>query len=100
LGVGVSGLLWDVGNGPGTSSPTNTTTGAAGKVFTGNNIEVNTTWAVGDDSISILIPGTDVLFSAANGLNPPPYAYNLDAAASIPAAVTNGAGAGKGPFAP
>ncbi len=76
------------------------TTGADGKVFASNNIEVNTTWAVGDDSNSILIPGTDVLASSANGLNPPPYAYSLAVAASIPAAVTDGAGVGKGPFAP
>jgi pectate lyase len=76
------------------------TTGLDAKLFATNNIEVNTTWAVGDDSNSVQIPGTDDLTNDANGLNPPPYAYILDAAASIPAAVTNSAGAGRGPFAP
>jgi len=76
------------------------TTGLDAKLFATNNIEVNTTWAVGDDSNSIQIPGTDVLTNDANGLNPPPYAYILDMAVSIPAAVTNSAGAGRGPFAP
>jgi pectate lyase len=76
------------------------TEGVDGKVFAAGNIEVNTTWAAGDDSNSIQIPGTDVLAAAANGLNPPPYAYALDATAGIPGAVTNNAGAGRGPFAP
>ncbi len=76
------------------------TVGLDGKVFATNNIEVNTTWAAGDDSSSIQIPGTDILSSDANGLNPAPYAYALDMAASVPARVTSAAGAGKGPFAP
>lgn len=76
------------------------TEGVDGKLFASGNIEVNTTWAAGDDSSSIQIPGTDVLASDANGLNPPPYAYVLDATAGIPNSVTNNAGAGKGPFAP
>lgn len=71
-----------------------------GKVFATDNIQVNTTWSAGSDSSSIQIPGTDILTSDANGLNPPPYAYVLDAAAGLPATVTSGAGAGKGPFAP
>lgn len=76
------------------------TEGVDGKLFAAGNIEVNTTWAAGDDSSSIQIPGTDVLASDANGLNPPPYAYVLDATAGLPSSVTNNAGAGKGPFAP
>jgi len=76
------------------------TVGLDAKVFASNNIEVNTTWSAGDDSKSIQIPGTDILSNDANGLNPPPYAYTLDAAAGIPNAITNNAGAGKGPFAP
>ena len=74
--------------------------GADGKVFASGNIEVNTTWSAGDDSGSVQIPGTDVLSTDANGLNPPPYSYVMDAAAGISSAVTNGAGAGQGPFAP
>jgi pectate lyase len=76
------------------------TLGVDGKVSASNNIKVNTTWAAGDDSNSIQIPGTDILSTDANGLNPPPYGYILDPAASIPHAITNNAGAGKGPFAP
>jgi len=76
------------------------TVGLDGKVFATNNIEVNTTWSAGSDSSSIQIPGTDILGNDANGLNPPPYAYTLDPTAGIPGAVTNGAGVGKGPFAP
>jgi pectate lyase len=75
------------------------TTGTDGKVWATNNVEVNTTWSSGDPD-SIQIPGTDVLSNEANGLNPVPYGYTLDAASVIPAAVTNNAGAGKGPFAP
>jgi pectate lyase len=76
------------------------TVGVDGKVSASNNIEVNTTWSAGNDSNSIQIPGTDILSTDANGLNPPPYSYVLDPAASIPHAITNNAGAGKGPFAP
>jgi Pectate lyase len=76
------------------------TSGIDGKVFAAGNIEVNTTWSAGDDSNSIQIPGTDVLSDDVNGLNPAPYAYVLEATASIPNSVTNNAGAGKGPFAP
>src|SRR5690606_35408269 len=76
------------------------TEGLDGEVFASNNIEVNTTWSAGDDSNSIQIPGTDILSAEVNGLNPSPYAYELDPAASIPNAVTNNAGAGKGSFAP
>ncbi len=76
------------------------TEGTDGKVFATNNIEVNTTWSAGSDSSSIQIPGTDILSSEVNSLNPPPYPYSLDAANLIPNLITNGAGAGKGPFAP
>jgi pectate lyase len=76
------------------------TTGVDGKVFATGNIEVNTFWSAGDDSKSIQIPGTDILSTEVNGLNPPPYPYVLMPAAEIPNAVTNNAGAGKGPFAP
>jgi pectate lyase len=76
------------------------TEGLDGKVFAVGNIAVNTTWAAGDDSNSIQIPGTDILSNDTNGLNPLPYAYALDAAAGIPGVVTNNAGVGKGPFAP
>jgi pectate lyase len=44
-------------------------------------------------TIRVLIPGTDTVFA-------PPYAYALDAAASVPATVMQNAGAGHGPFAP
>lgn len=76
------------------------TEGLDGKLFATNNIQVNTTWAGGDDDSSIQIPGTDSLTAGGNGLNPAPYAYALDPAANIPSAVTNSAGAGKGPYAP
>jgi pectate lyase len=76
------------------------TTGVDGKVFAANNIQVNTTWAAGSDSSSIQIPGTDILSNEANGLNPPPYAYTLEAANLVPGLISNGAGAGRGPFAP
>jgi pectate lyase len=76
------------------------TLGVDGKVSASNNIEVNTTWSAGDDSNSIQIPGTDTLSAEVNGLNPPPYTYELDPAGNIPNAVTNNAGAGKGLFAP
>jgi len=76
------------------------TTGTDGKVFAAGNLQVNTSWSAGSDSNSIQIPGTDILSTEANGLNPPPYAYTMDAPASIPNAVTNDAGAGRGPFAP
>ena len=76
------------------------TEGIDGKVLARGNIEVNTTWSAGSDSNSIQILGTDVLSAEPNGLNPPPYAYTLDTASSVPATITAGAGAGKGPFAP
>ncbi len=76
------------------------TQGVDGKVFASGNMEVNTTWSAGSDSSSIQIPGTDVLSVEANGLNPPPYAYGVDVASSVPTLVTAGAGAGSGPFAP
>ena len=76
------------------------TTGEDGKVFAANNLQVNTTGSAGTDSSSIQIPGTDILSSEANGLNPVPYAYSPDAASLVPNLVTNGAGAGRGPFAP
>jgi len=42
-------------------------------------------------------PGTNGLDAV---LSPPPYAYLLEVAASVPTVVTNGAGVGKGPFVP
>jgi pectate lyase len=53
--------------------------------------------------VVVLVDGSDVLTPAATdpiGLNPPPYAYTLDAAADVKTLVTTHAGAGKGPFAP
>ena len=41
--------------------------------------------------------GTDTLDAV---LTPPPYAYALDPTVNVPNLVTNGAGIGKGPFAP
>jgi pectate lyase len=76
------------------------TTGEDGKVFAANNLQVNTSWSAGTDSSSIQIPGTDILSGEANGLNPVPYAYSPDVASVVPNLVTNGAGAGRGPFAP
>jgi pectate lyase len=52
------------------------------------------------DNVTGLIPAQDVLSTDANGLNPPPYPYSPDPAGDIPALVTDGAGAGRGPFAP
>lgn len=75
------------------------TEGVDGKVFAANNMEVNTTWFA-NDLKSIQIPGTDALSPEPNGLNPPPYPYTPDAAESVPASVSAGAGAGRGPFAP
>ncbi|HMP84121.1 MAG TPA: hypothetical protein PKA41_15595, partial [Verrucomicrobiota bacterium] len=49
------------------------------------------TWAGGGSTV--LIPGTDSVFT-------PPYSYTPDPAASVPAIVMQHAGAGKGPFAP
>jgi pectate lyase len=40
----------------------------------------------------------DILTAEENGLNPPPYSYNLDPAKDVPALVTAGAGAGNGCF--
>jgi pectate lyase len=59
--------------------------------------------SLGDEfeNVTGLIPATDTLSAVPNGLNPPPYTpYTLDAASGVPNAVTNNAGAGKGPFAP
>ncbi|MEN6385030.1 MAG: hypothetical protein ABFD79_07500, partial [Phycisphaerales bacterium] len=53
--------------------------GATGNIFD------NVTWQVGSDSQSMLIPGTDTVFT-------PPYSYTLDNAADIPAIVQYGAG--------
>jgi pectate lyase len=69
------------------------TTGTTGKVYAASNIQVGTSFSVGDDDKTLLVPGTDPVFV-------PPYSYTLDPAANIPAAVTSSAGAGKGPFAP
>jgi len=69
------------------------TTGTTGLVSAVNNIEIGTSFSVGDDSNTVLVPGTDEVFA-------PAYGYTLEPAADVPGAVTNLAGAGKGPFAP
>jgi pectate lyase len=69
------------------------TTGTTGKVYAVNNIQVGTSFSIGDDAKSLLVPGTDTVFV-------PAYSYTLDPAANVPAAITNHAGAGKGPYAP
>ncbi|MBA4146547.1 MAG: immunoglobulin domain-containing protein [Verrucomicrobia bacterium] len=72
------------------------TTGVDGKVYATNNIHINPSWSTTDPK-SIQIPGTDILGSV---LNPPPYGYAPDDASSVPTLVIDGAGVGKGPFAP
>lgn len=70
------------------------TTGTTGRVHSVNDIQVGTSFSVGDDSKTLLVSGNDpTVFT-------PPYAYTLDPAANVPGVVTNSAGAGKGPFAP
>jgi pectate lyase len=68
-----------------------------------NNCAFTTEYNHNTGGTLVLIDGSDVLtdFSIDPiGLNPPPYAYTLDAAAAVQTLVTTHAGAGKGPFAP
>lgn len=70
------------------------TVGATGLVHAADNILAgSTSFSVGGDSSSLIVPGTDTVFT-------PPYSYTLDAAADVPNRVTIYAGAGKGPFEP
>jgi pectate lyase len=70
------------------------TTGTTGKVHAVNNILTgSTSFSVGDDDKSLIVPGTDTVFV-------PAYSYTLDTASMVPNTITNYAGAGKGPFAP
>ena len=74
-----------------------------GKLFaTNNNIaflgtDYGVTWTGSltnrDSTIRAMIPGTDQVFAL-------PYSHPLQGASDVPAAITNNAGAGKGPFAP
>jgi len=68
------------------------TRGETGRVFAVSNALAGTTASVGNGK-SLLVPGTDEVFA-------PAYAYNLAPANQVPGAVTNRAGAGRGPFAP
>lgn len=68
--------------------------GDPGLLYASGNAFDNVTWYVGDDSSSVLIEGTDTVFT-------PPYAYTLDSAEQIPAIVQWGAGAdGKDGYPP
>jgi len=69
------------------------TTGTTGKVYAADNIQVGTSFSVGDDDKTLLVPGTDTVFV-------PAYSYTLDAAALVPNTITNYAGAGNGPYTP
>lgn len=69
------------------------TTGLPGKVFASGNRFVNVTWYENIADGRIVPPGTDDVFV-------PPYSYSLDPVDSVPALVTEYAGAGRGPFAP
>jgi pectate lyase len=60
--------------------------GDPGLLYASGNILDNVTWYVGYDSQSVLIDGTDTVFT-------PPYAYTLDDAEATPAIVQYGAGA-------
>ncbi len=72
------------------------TSGADGKVYATNNVHINPSWSTSDPS-SIEIPGTDILGAM---LNPPPYAYTPGDESLVPTLVMDGAGVGKGLFAP
>ena len=73
-------------------------TNAVGKILATNNLQLNTVWGHSTTntkkslSIVLVTPGTDAVFT-------PPYAYAPDAPEKVKAGVTNGAGAGRGPFA-
>jgi hypothetical protein len=60
--------------------------GDPGLLHASGNLFNNVTWYVGYDSSSVLIDGTETVFT-------PPYAYLLDPAEKIPALVQWGAGA-------
>ena len=69
------------------------TTGTTGKVYAADNIQVGTSFSTGSDANTLLVPGTDPAFAL-------PYSYAPDPAGLVPGAITNYAGAGKGPYAP
>jgi pectate lyase len=60
--------------------------GDPGLLYASGNLFNNVSWYVGYDSSSVLIDGTDTVFT-------PPYAYSLDPTEKIPALVQWGAGA-------
>jgi pectate lyase len=62
-----------------------------GKIFETGNVF---------DNVTGQIPAQDPLSAEPNGLNPPPYPYTPDPVGDIPDLVTQGAGAGRGPFSP
>jgi pectate lyase len=68
--------------------------GDPGLLYASGNIFDNVTWYVGYDSSSVLIDGTDTVFT-------PPYAYTPDPAGMVPSIVQWGAGAdGKEGYPP
>jgi pectate lyase len=82
------------------------TTGTPGKLRASGNITNNCTWNTnyntGVSGAIVEIPDGSETLTAGDplGLNPPPYAYTLQSAADAKQAVIEGAGAGRGPFAP
>lgn len=82
------------------------TSGTPGKLRASGNITNNCTWNTnyntGVSGAVVQIPDGSETLTAGDplGLNPPPYAYTLQSAADAKQAILDGAGAGRGPFAP
>jgi pectate lyase len=82
------------------------TSGTPGKLRASGNITNNCTWNTnyntGVSGAVVQIPDGSETLTAGDplGLNPPPYPYTLQPAADVKQAVMDGAGAGRGPFAP
>ncbi|MCX8092009.1 MAG: hypothetical protein N3I86_13925 [Verrucomicrobiae bacterium] len=82
------------------------TSGTPGKLRASGNITNNCTWNTnyntGVSGAVVQIPDGSETLTAGDpvGLNPPPYPYTLRPAADVKTVVMDGAGAGRGPFAP
>jgi pectate lyase len=74
-------------------------TNAVGKIFATNNLELNAIWGKSTTNtkkalqIVLIVPGTNDVFI-------PPYTYTMAGPDGVANLVTNGAGCGRGPFAP
>lgn len=66
-------------------------------IYATSNGRIKTSGNIYDNTTGQTSAGTDTLDPI---LTPPPYAYTLEAAVDVPSLVTNGAGVGKGFFAP